>query len=148
MAAVRWEFGDGEGSDQFEPAHTYPAPGVYRATFSATGTDGWVDQASVKVTVLPDSGEALPGPSLELTEPGRDHQDLRGTVELAVAASDDVVRVEYYLGPRLLRAARDAPFGWRWETGSEPNGMYYLTAVAYARAGRIDLSQRMVSIAN
>lgn len=149
IASTRWEFGDGSGADEPEPRHTYQEPGVYRATFTTTGKDGWVDQASVKVTVLPPSGEELVGwPSVRLISPDRDHQNLRGTVEVAVEASENVAKVEYYLGAKLLRTETAAPFAWSWDTRKERNTMYYLTAVAYDARGRIDVSGLMVSIGN
>lgn len=149
IASTRWEFGDGSGADEPEPRHTYQEPGVYRATFTTTGKDGWVDQASVKVTVLPPSGKELVGwPSVRLTSPGRDHQNLRGTVEVAVEASQNVAKVEYYLGAKPLRTETAAPFAWKWDTRKERSTMYYLTAVAYDAQGRIDVSDVMVSIGN
>jgi hypothetical protein len=149
VASTRWEFGDGTGSDEMEPRHTYQAPGVYRATFTVTDRDGWVDQSSVRVTVLPASGEELVGwPSVRLTSPDGNHQTLRGTVEAAVEASENVVRVEYYLGPKLLRTETAAPFAWRWDTRAERNAMYYLTAVAYDAEGRLDISSVMVNVEN
>jgi len=49
--AYAWSFGDGQGSAQPNPVHTYTAPGTYVAVLSVSDTAGALDTASVVVEV-------------------------------------------------------------------------------------------------
>jgi PKD repeat protein len=46
-----WQFGDGDNSDQSNPAHVYPEPGTYTVTLLVTDNDGATDQTATQVEV-------------------------------------------------------------------------------------------------
>lgn len=54
--AYAWSFGDGQGSSQPNPSHTYLSPGTYVAVLSVSDTSGALDTASVVVEVSEDFG--------------------------------------------------------------------------------------------
>ncbi|MBK8340647.1 MAG: gliding motility-associated C-terminal domain-containing protein [Flavobacteriales bacterium] len=49
-----WDFGDGTGSNDFEPTHTYPGPGTYTVTMILTDTTGCAppDTATMIIEVV------------------------------------------------------------------------------------------------
>ncbi|SHJ81578.1 gliding motility-associated C-terminal domain-containing protein [Tangfeifania diversioriginum] len=47
-----WNFGDGAGSDQLNPVHTYSAPGEYNSQLIAETQFGCTDTAAQKITIL------------------------------------------------------------------------------------------------
>jgi PKD repeat protein len=51
IAATAWNFGDGQGSTQPAPEHTFPAAGEYTVTLTVTDDDGATDTATATVTV-------------------------------------------------------------------------------------------------
>ncbi|WP_370249461.1 PKD domain-containing protein [Nocardioides sp.] len=57
--AYRWTFGDGAGSDQQAPRHTYTAPGTYLIRLAVAGPDGL--RAQSNTVVLRVDGPADPG---------------------------------------------------------------------------------------
>ncbi|RMF37742.1 MAG: PKD domain-containing protein [Chloroflexi bacterium] len=50
--SYRWDFGDGEFSDEESPTHVYQHPGVYTVTLTVSNPLG-TDQAQAVITVLP-----------------------------------------------------------------------------------------------
>ena len=48
-----WAFGDGGTSSALDPSHAYSSPGTYTAMLTITDTCGFVDSASVLITVTP-----------------------------------------------------------------------------------------------
>ncbi len=52
VAGYVWEFGDGNTSDLRSPTHTYAAPGIYTARFTAIDARGTRGNATVTITVL------------------------------------------------------------------------------------------------
>ena len=52
--SFEWDFGDGTGSTDFEPVHTYPGPGIYTVTMVLTDTSGCAppDTATMVIEVL------------------------------------------------------------------------------------------------
>lgn len=59
IAEWSWEFGDGGGSSQSDPAHDFPSAGTYAVTLTVTDDDG--DTASVTRSVAVEAPPA-PGP--------------------------------------------------------------------------------------
>ena len=57
--ALGWSFGDGFGSTQANPAHTYTSPGIYRAILTVDDGRGGVGRDTLVVTVT-DSLETFP----------------------------------------------------------------------------------------
>lgn len=53
LASWVWDFGDGNGSTQQNPAHLYGADGTYTITLIVTSTDGCVDTASQQLIIHP-----------------------------------------------------------------------------------------------
>jgi PKD repeat protein len=47
----RWDFGDGNYSNERHPSHTYTTPGVYQAILTVYSPNGCIDSTSVKFTV-------------------------------------------------------------------------------------------------
>lgn len=54
IAAERWDFGDGTGSGEAQPFHTYAVPGLYQAQLLATTQSGMMAFVRVIVAVSPD----------------------------------------------------------------------------------------------
>ncbi|MEO0778792.1 MAG: PKD domain-containing protein, partial [Bacteroidota bacterium] len=64
-----WNIGDGNGSTQYSPTHTYTNPGVYTVTL--TGSDGpFSDVATQSVTVLPGTSFTINGLT-DFCDPGQ-----------------------------------------------------------------------------
>ncbi|MFN8376391.1 MAG: PKD domain-containing protein [Anaerolineae bacterium] len=55
ISAYTWDFGDGSGSTEISPAHTFRNPGVYNVTLTATGPGG---SSNVSQQILVNSGGA------------------------------------------------------------------------------------------
>jgi probable HAF family extracellular repeat protein len=49
--AYEWSFGDGASSDQPDPSHTYPEPGVYVVTLTVRDDEGLTDVAQLEISV-------------------------------------------------------------------------------------------------
>ncbi|MBW2254075.1 MAG: PKD domain-containing protein [Deltaproteobacteria bacterium] len=55
-SSVQWDFGDGTASTATSATHTYLAPGTYRASCTATDTDGDAETSdAVEIVVRPDA---------------------------------------------------------------------------------------------
>jgi PKD repeat protein len=57
---VEWDFGDGQGSDELSPEHTYETAGTYTATLTATDSDSETGTASVTIEVSEFDGNYAP----------------------------------------------------------------------------------------
>jgi PKD repeat protein len=53
VVGYEWDFGDGTGSSEANPAHTYSQAGAYTATLTVTDNDGLTDGDTVTVTADP-----------------------------------------------------------------------------------------------
>ncbi|NEE04388.1 DUF1080 domain-containing protein [Phytoactinopolyspora halotolerans] len=76
--AYEWDFGDGNGSDEANPRHTYDAPGTYTATLTVTYADGETDTTTTEVTVecaVPDTRDTV---WLRDTDTGVPNHDVAG----------------------------------------------------------------------
>jgi PKD repeat protein len=57
---IAWDFGDGQGSTELSPEHTYTEPGSYTATLTATDGDGETGTATVDIEVAEFDGNLAP----------------------------------------------------------------------------------------
>ncbi|AYY15444.1 DUF1080 domain-containing protein [Actinobacteria bacterium YIM 96077] len=60
--AYEWDFGDGNGSDEANPRHTYETPGTYTATLTVMYADGETATTTTEVTVecaVPDTRDTV-----------------------------------------------------------------------------------------
>lgn len=88
IASYSWDFGDGAGSSDRDPVHTYVEPGVYSATLTTTDDAGGTDTATMVVTVNEDQAPTAAivaptqtGPaSLEVAFDGTRSVDPEGSV--------------------------------------------------------------------
>lgn len=51
IASVKWEFGDGEGSEQMTAFYCYPMTGTYTVTLTVTYGNGKTEHATIDITV-------------------------------------------------------------------------------------------------
>ena len=75
---------------------------------------------------------------VSITSPASGTILTRGTVNVSVAASDDVgvARVKLFLGGKLLGTDRTAPYNFSFNTKGLARGTYTLTAKAFDAAGK------------
>jgi gliding motility-associated-like protein len=52
--SYQWDFGDGATSTDSDPQHTYPAPGTYLVTLTATSELGSTDQIVKPISIFPE----------------------------------------------------------------------------------------------
>ncbi|MGM0464473.1 MAG: PKD domain-containing protein [Bacteroidota bacterium] len=64
-----WDFGDGEGSDEFEPTHFYDKPGSYSVTLKAISRHGCVD-SMVMVNAFDDNSCYIKFPNVFVPNDG------------------------------------------------------------------------------
>ena len=57
IVSFQWDFGDGNGSSEPNPTHTYTISGVYMATLLVTDAIGLQDSNSITITVNAPNGE-------------------------------------------------------------------------------------------
>ncbi|RFS24698.1 PKD domain-containing protein [Chitinophaga silvatica] len=53
IASYMWDFGDGNTSKEKSPTHSYIAPGNYSVTLTVVGSNGYVDEVSTSIEVVP-----------------------------------------------------------------------------------------------
>ncbi|GFO66543.1 hypothetical protein GMLC_01220 [Geomonas limicola] len=112
--------------------------GTYTLSAKAYDATGNVGQsASVTVIVFNDTTP----PSVSITSPSAG-STLGQTATVQIAASDNVAvtKVEYYLNGILQGSATSAPYAFSWNTLSNANGSYTVTAKAYDAAGNVGQS--------
>ncbi|MDO8736605.1 MAG: Ig-like domain-containing protein [Thermoleophilia bacterium] len=87
-------------------------------------------------------------PAVSITSPVSGTVLTRGTVNVAVAASDNVgvTRVELYLGTRLLGADTASPYNFSFSTKGLVRGTYTLKAKAFDAAGNVSQTQIQVTV--
>jgi peptidoglycan/xylan/chitin deacetylase (PgdA/CDA1 family) len=113
---------------------TTTANGPASITAVATDTsDNATTSAGRSVTV------SNVAPSVDLTAPadGLITADKFITITATASANDStgVSRVEFYAGATLLNTDTAAPYSFKWNTNSSPDGPYVLTAKAFNPAG-------------
>jgi PKD repeat protein len=80
IESYEWDFGDGFGSTEQNPEHTYFDPGTYSATLTVTDDEGLTDSATVEITAVFD-------PALDLEAPYTfGHDPAPGAVDVAVSS--------------------------------------------------------------
>ena len=67
-AAWRWDFGDGTGSSEPSPSHTFSQPGRYAVSLTVTAADGTTSEALTLVTVTDPAGQ-VPDPAASVRLP-------------------------------------------------------------------------------
>ncbi|HAK95345.1 MAG TPA: hypothetical protein DCM87_10160 [Planctomycetes bacterium] len=93
---VRWDFGDGAGSTERAPSHTFHRPGLYTVTLTVTDAEGGSAQNHLLVAVDRNSSEPIVRAGFE-----RDEMPQIKTRGTAVRA-----------GGGALRFPDGAPWGW------------------------------------
>jgi chitinase len=106
--------------------------------YDAAGNFGQSENVSLKVVK-----DSTP-PSVSLTSPGNS-ATVSETVAIKAGADDNigVARVEFYANGGLISASNVAPYSCNWDTKSESNGNYILSAKAYDAAGNVGLSSNI-----
>jgi PKD repeat protein len=80
IESYEWDFGDGFGSTEQSPEHTYAEPGIYSAVLTVTDNDGLTDDDTVVITVSFD-------PALDVTPPYTyGHDPAPGAVDVSVTS--------------------------------------------------------------
>jgi cytochrome c len=142
----RWDFGDGSGSFNQSPQHTYTAPGTYTATVTATDPQGKTGTDTVEVVVSPPgSGNEAP-----VVEAGAD--PVSGTAPLRVRFSAQAADPD---GP-----ASQLTYLWDFDDGGsnafgrnaqhtymEP-GTYTATVTVTDGEGAFDTAEVVVTVNN
>jgi hypothetical protein len=91
-----------------------------------------------------------------VTLSGNDTQ-LQGAVELAPLADaeilaqnpgDSIVRVEYYLGKKLVNTQNSAPFSYTFDSKKLRNGTYDMTIKTYYKSGAVDSQAQKLVVKN
>jgi PKD repeat protein len=120
-----WDFGDGNISEEQNPAHTYAHMGNFTVTFSVTDSEGnqSSDTSYVIVSAAP--------PKVTITKPvnGIYFRDIRilpffrpfliGAITVQVDATQEpygIDRVEFYIDGELKTTDTEAPYQWAWST--------------------------------
>jgi chitinase len=106
--------------------------------YDAAGNVGQSEDVSIKVV------KDTTRPSVSMTSPGNS-ATVSGTVAITAGASDNigVTRVEFYANGGLISASNVAPYSFNWDTKSESNGSYTLSAKAYDAAGNVGQSSNI-----
>lgn len=109
---------------------------VTAKAYDASGNVGVSQSVTVKVS------NDVVAPSVTLTSPARS-MTVSGTIVLAATATDDVAvkSVSFYRDGTLIYTSGTAPYRFRWNTGTVPNGSYLLTARATDAAGNVGQSK-------
>ncbi|MCD6520234.1 MAG: SpoIID/LytB domain-containing protein [Anaerolineae bacterium] len=76
-------------------------------------------------------------PHIELASP-REGEAVRGVVHVSLEASANLERVDYFVDGVLRASVDQEPFGWRWNTLEEPEGVHVIRAVAHNAAGEAE----------
>ncbi len=122
------------------------AAGTYSLMAKAYDAAGNVAQSgTVTVSVVKDTTI----PTVSLTAPAN-NVSVSGTVTITASAADNVGinKVEYYKNNVLLAAGNVAPYSSNWNTLSEPNGTFMITARAYDAAGNVGQSAAVAVTVN
>lgn len=122
------------------------AAGTYTLMAKAYDAVGNVGQSSnVSVSVVNDTT----APTASLTAPGN-NATVSGTTTITASASDNVgvSKVEFYKNGVLLSATNVAPFSYNWNTTTDANGGYTLTAKAYDNTGNVGQSANVLVTVN
>lgn len=78
-----WDFGDGTGSLEEDPSHTFTALGVYQVFVTVTDSNGNSDSTSLTISV----GNALPVVSIDTPTPGVTY-NIGDTINFSGSATD------------------------------------------------------------
>jgi hypothetical protein len=122
-----WDFGDGTGSLDEHPVHTYPNPGTYQVTVSLTDAIENTVQQNGIITVK--ENDTIP-PHIQLYHPTKgcylnnqkilDIQPciILGPIEIIISVIDNqttVTNIEWYLNNELLALSCPNPVSWTWQ---------------------------------
>lgn len=138
-----WVFGDGNVSEEQNPAHTYYHVGNYTATFTVTDSEGNHSSDTAQVTVIATK------PSVTITKPTNgiylmDTRILRfskpviiGRITIQVDATQEpygIDRVEFYVDDTLKVTDTESPYEWTWSTPAFFK--HTIKAIAYDTSGK------------
>lgn len=141
--SVQWDFGDGSGSTQNNPQHTYQQPGVYTVTLTATGPTGSVSERKIGLvrveqpTSVSAKDEALPQ-RFQLYQNYPNPFNATTTIEYALPQAAHVtLKVFNLLGEEVatLVDARKEPGRYRatWDAQGLASGVYVYKLEANSR---------------
>ena len=130
VVAWHWEFGDGTESDEREPSHRYPGPGIYHVVLTVTDDAGATGVHEGDVEIGPTAGEIVAwhwefgdGTESDEREPSHWFQD-DGVYEVTLTVQDefgnsDSVTKEIWVG----NVPPTAEFAWSylWPEGFLPD---------------------------
>jgi len=130
--AYQWDFGDGQGSNEPNPRHTYAQAGQYIVTLTVTGQDGRTDTTQQQITVSP------PAPVAAFN--AQQVEDAPLTVQFDSSGSQNAVAYQWDFGDG--------------QGSNEPNprhtyaqaGQYIVTLTVTGQDGRTDTTQREVTV--
>jgi hypothetical protein len=140
-----WDFGDGTGSNDEDPAHSYNQPGTYQITVTITDQGNITDTKSSSITIRPN--DTTP-PSIQLIHPyggcfvnnqmlfSMDPILIFGPVNITIDAVDDtgpVVAINWYLNDEKILFPTQKSMRWRWD--ERYFGRFDIDIVAFDAAG-------------
>jgi hypothetical protein len=119
-------------------------------TLSAVARDAAGNSSTVTRTVTVSNAVAdTTNPSVSFTAPASG-ATVSGTVTVSADASDNVgvTQVQFLVGTTVIATDTSAPYSASWNTTSQANGGYVLSAVARDAAGNSATVTRTVTVAN
>lgn len=125
-----WEFGDGTNSTEQNPLHTYTSPGRYKVKLKIKTDAGGSDEITKEIFV----GLA----NLNIDTDKHPSNITNDIYTINAEASNNTVKVEFYINETLKRNDTDSSDGWSCEINLKDyiNKTVKVKAIAYDNGGR------------